>query len=607
MNRRLLKTMLLIFLSILMFIPFVAAATDDQDRTYVKAYYPDLDTAHTTIKTFQPSPPEVNYDEGYIVMFVTAEDKARLAETGFTFEDYAGYDPLDGQSADEGLWTIPGYTCYQTVEETFSFAEDLAEDYPNLAQWIDVGDSWEKSNNQGGYDMNVLILTNASISGSKPKLFITTAIHAREYTTAPLSYHFAKQLVENYETDADIRWILDYHEIHLMLHANPDGRKKAENGASWRKNTNQDYCGSNSSSTGADLNRNFDFMWGQVQGGSSSNPCDETYRGESAASEPEVQAIQDYMSKIFTDYNGSSPNNGAPEDAQGLYIDIHSYSELVLWPWGYTNQSAPNSTALQTLGRKFAYFNNYSPKQSVNLYATDGTTVDYAYGELGVAAFIFELGTKFFQECSTFENTILPDNLDALFYAAKVCRAPYMLAAGPEALSLSVSGTTLTATIDDTRFKGSESNQNIEEAEYYIDTPPWEQGATPIAMSASDGSFNETNESVTADLGYEQLGYEQHIIFVRGKDASGNWGPVSAVFYEGSTPDPDTDPDPDPDTDPDPDPDTDPDPDPDTDPDDDEVENGETISGISGSQTDMLIYYIDVPENATNLTVEVSG
>ena len=164
------------------------------------------------------------------------------------------------------------------------------------------------------------------------------------------------------------------------------------------------------------------------------------------------------------------------------------------------------------MGRRFAYYNDYSPKQLINLYATDGTTADYAYGELGIASMIFELGTKFFQECSTFENTILPDNLKALFYAAKVCRAPYMLPAGPDALSLSVSGTTLTATIDDTRFNGSESTQDIEEAEYYIDTPPWEEGATPIAMSASDGSFNEENESVTADLG--DAGAGKHIIFV---------------------------------------------------------------------------------------------
>jgi hypothetical protein len=57
-----------------------------------------------------------------------------------------------------------------------------------------------------------------------------------------------------------VTWLLDHHEVHLMLQSNPDGRKQAETGLLWRKNVNNDYC-SNSDSRGADLNRNFDFEW----------------------------------------------------------------------------------------------------------------------------------------------------------------------------------------------------------------------------------------------------------------------------------------------------------------------------------------------------------
>jgi hypothetical protein len=35
--------------------------------------------------------------------------------------------------------------------------------------------------------------------------------------------------------DPNITWLLDHHEIHLLLHANPDGRKQAESGKYWRK------------------------------------------------------------------------------------------------------------------------------------------------------------------------------------------------------------------------------------------------------------------------------------------------------------------------------------------------------------------------------------
>jgi carboxypeptidase T len=96
---------------------------------------------------------------------------------------------------------------------------------------------------------------------------------------------FAETLIEGYGVDADLTWLLDEHEIHLMLHANPDGRKQAETGLSWRKNTNENYCGATSTSRGADLNRNFAFQWGCC-GGSSGDACSSTFRGASAASEP---------------------------------------------------------------------------------------------------------------------------------------------------------------------------------------------------------------------------------------------------------------------------------------------------------------------------------
>ena len=87
-------------------------------------------------------------------------------------------------------------------------AEDIVAAYPDLAEWIDVGDSWEKTQNpNAGYDLNVLILTNKNIGGDKPVFYATSAIHAREYTTAELMTRFAEQLVEGYGNDADMTWL----------------------------------------------------------------------------------------------------------------------------------------------------------------------------------------------------------------------------------------------------------------------------------------------------------------------------------------------------------------------------------------------------------------
>jgi len=511
------------------------------DRWVVRAGFSD--PAMVAELAAWKEPWSVDYNKSFLVVDVNQVEYNWLVDAGFsveidpelTAEINRPRRPLPDQGGG-----IPGYPCYRTVEETFATAEALVASYPQFASWIDAGDSWEKTSAGGlpGYDMMVLRLTNSAIAGPKPSFFATSAIHAREYTTAELMTRFAEYLLNNYGTDADATWLLDYHEIHLMLHTNPDGRKQAETGILWRKNTNNNYC-SNTNDRGADLNRNFDFQWGCC-GGSSGSQCSETYRGPSAGSEPETQAVQEYMRLIFPDQRDDPLDDPAPEDATGVYIDIHSYSELVLWPWGFTGNPPPNSTDLQTLGRRLAYFNGYFPEQAIGLYPTDGTTDDFAYGDLGVAGYTFELGTAFFQGCSTFENTILPDNLPALIYAAKSARTPYMTPSGPEAINLALDnsaplpGTSveLTAVVDDTRSNntnGVEPSQNITAVEYYVDLPPWD-GGTPLPMTASDGNFNSTSEAVEATIDTTGFSAGRHILYVRGQDASNSWGPVTAIF-----------------------------------------------------------------------------
>jgi hypothetical protein len=228
-------------------------------------------------------------------------------------------------------------------------------------------------------------------------------------------------------------------------------------------------------------------------------------------------------------------------------MDMHSYGGLVLWPWGFDDLQTANGVALQTLGRKFAYFNDYAPQQAVELYPTDGATDDFAYGDLGVAAFTFEVGTTFFQGCSYFEQAVLPDNLPALVYAAKAARAPYQLPAGPQALAVTATpGTvaageplTLTATIDDTLYQqdfGAEPTQNIAAAEYFLDVPPWEAGASPLPMSPADGAFDAKTENVQVVVDTGGLSAGRHILYVRGRDQAGNWGTVSAIFVRTEAP-----------------------------------------------------------------------
>ncbi len=445
--------------------------------------------------------------------------------------------PLPGQGGG-----IPGFPCYRTVEETYATAELIVANHPDLASWIDIGDSWEKVQNAAnGYDLFVLKLTQSSVPGPKPVLFSSFAIHAREYTTAELGTRFAELLVDQYDVDPDVTWLLDHHEVHLLLQTNPDGRKRAEAGAFWRKNTNNDYC-SNTNDRGADLNRNFEYQW-NCCGGSSGSQCSTAYRGPSAASEPEIQALQAYVQSIFPDQRGPNLDDPAPADATGVALDVHSSGELILWSWGFNSNPTPNGTAIATLGRKLAYFNDHLPLQIRDFTLADGSSVDFYYGDLGVAGFGYELGTQFFESCSNFETNVLPGNLDSLLYAAKVARTPYLTPAGPEAHSAVAQpastdpGTLvqLTAVLDDTRFQdsnGTEPSQTIASAEAFVGVPPWSPGAVPIPMSSSDGTFDQEIETVEVELDTSGLPAGRHLLYVRGTDSAGHTGVVSAAFLE---------------------------------------------------------------------------
>ncbi len=442
---------------------------------------------------------------------------------------------------------IPGYHCYRTVRETYSTAQAIANRYPQLATWTAVGESWQKQNGSRRYDLMVLRLTNSATAGEKPVAFITSALHAREYTTAELMTRFAEYLVEAYGTDADTTWLLDHHDVHLMLIANPDGRKHAENGVAWRKNDNTDHCWQNVSPQwpGVDLNRNFDMDWGG--GGSSDFECAHTFRGDAAESEPETQAIVQYMQDLFPDARGPDDDDVAALDTSGIYLDIHSAGRLVLHPWSFTTAAPPNAQQLWRLARKLAFFNGYRPDHARGGlgYFASGTAKDYAYGALGRAAFTYELGTAHFESCSRFEERIVPDNFPSLVYALKVARTPYLTPAGPDAFDVQVGGgaasrgvppgttVALSATLDDGRFSrvnGAEAVQDIAAGEYYVDVPPWDAAADANALSPSDGSFDGTMEAATASIDTTGWDPGRHIVFVRARDSDHNWGAVTATF-----------------------------------------------------------------------------
>lgn len=505
-------------------------------ETVVRVFYQDRDQLTALAARFDVW--QVAQEDGYAILSVTDAQYREIISMGY---QVVIDEKLTAQASQ--ISSIPDFPCYRTVEETYASINSLNAQYPNLTAVTDIGNSWDKVTAGGpaGYDLYDLIITNESIAGPKPVFFLMSEIHAREYATAEIAIRFAEHLLQNYGVDPDITYFVDYHEVHIVPMTNPDGRKFAEGGDSWRKNTdNDDGCTYN---YGVDLNRNYSFKWGCC-GGSSGDCSDETYRGPSAGSEPETVAIQNLVLSLFPDQRGPGDTDPAPADATGLMITLHSAAGLVLWPWGWTYTNGPNASQLQTIGNKLAYYNGYTPQQSSDLYITDGTTDDWSYGVLGIASFTYEIAGTFFEPCGAFDSVDWPDNRDSLMYALRIPETPYMTGLGPDALNAASNPTMVapgdpvqaTATIND-QHNGS---QTITAAEYFVvplhsPTPAGDPG-TGTPMTAVDGNWNSSNEAVTASIDTTDLDTGAYLVAMRGKDLGNNWGPISTAYLFVSEP-----------------------------------------------------------------------
>jgi carboxypeptidase T len=454
------------------------------------------------------------------------------------------------------------YGGYLTADGYVQQLQDVAAAKPNLAVTYDVGDSWRKTQGLAtGNDLVAICITKQqpgdcqlSNTSTKPRFFVLGTVHARELSATELASRFVDHLTSAYGTDPDVTAVVDSTEVWVLPLANPDGREIAELGTVspylQRKNANnsQGTCAvppTGSSQHGIDLNRNFAWKWGGA--GTSANPCDLTFRGPSAASEPETTAIANLMFTLFPDQRGPAATDAAPLTTPGYMMSVHSYSNLVLLPWGDSLTKAPNDAGLRSAAFRTSAFNGYQAGQGGEiLYTTTGTTDDFLYGERGIASSTLEVGPAS-GTCGGFippyscQSGFWTTNRPALMHVAKMARAPYQLSLGPTTSAVAVSASsvtagtsvTLTATGNDAAYGtsgvGRPAAQTVNAGRYFVDTPPW-AGGTAVAMTASDGTFNATSEGVRATVPTTGLAAGRHQLFVQTRDRNGNWGAVSTVF-----------------------------------------------------------------------------
>jgi len=244
----------------------------------------------------------------------------------------------------------------------------LPATYPGKTSLFSVGNSYESR------PINVLKID----VGGSPKtkgLWIEGGIHDREWISPATVLCIIDKLLSLYGSDSDVTTILDNFEFYAMPVLNVDGYTYTwinANTRLWRKNRKP----SSMSCIGTDLNRNWAKGWGGT--GSSGSPCSSTYRGTSAFSEPETEHVSDYMdSKSAGFWKG--------------YINWHSYGQLWLSPWGYTNAATPDATDQNTLGSNCvaAIFAVHSKTYTAGpvystIYPASGIAPDWTYDHLGI-------------------------------------------------------------------------------------------------------------------------------------------------------------------------------------------------------------------------------
>ncbi len=293
---------------------------------------------------------------------------------------------------------------YHSYKELETDLKALQANYPQLARVHIIGKSVEGRNIYA-----LKVSDNVSQDEEEADTLFLGCHHAREWISVEVPYLLGKHLVENYATDTEVRRLVNQSEVWIIPLVNPDGLEYSiYYYRYWRKNRRLNADGS----YGVDLNRNYGYLWGFDNEGSSPEPSSAVYRGQAPFSEPETRAIRDFfLSKNFR-----------------ALVSYHSYSQIILYPWGYTTTPSAKDSVLREMAARMAELmapvngRVYSYGQAgASLYLTNGDTTDWAFGVAEIPAFTIELppidqlGGGFFNPEADIQ-AIFRENLPAALY-----------------------------------------------------------------------------------------------------------------------------------------------------------------------------------------------
>ncbi|XP_016083718.2 carboxypeptidase A5-like isoform X2 [Ornithorhynchus anatinus] len=211
------------------------------------------------------------------------------------------------------------FSSYHTIEEIYDWIDNFASENSNLVSKIQIGQSYEQR--------PLLVLKFSTGGSNRSAVWIDTGIHSREWITHATGLWTANQIVSEYGKDPVLTSILDTLDIFLEIVTNPDGFAYTHSeDRMWRKTRS---INPGSSCSGVDANRNWDSNFGGT--GSSDDACSDDYHGPSPHSEVEVKSIVDFVL-----------GHGNIK----AWISIHSFSQLLMFPYGYKLELTPDHQEL---------------------------------------------------------------------------------------------------------------------------------------------------------------------------------------------------------------------------------------------------------------------
>ncbi len=350
----------------------------------IKIYNNDL-SDHSILHSLGIDVDHIYKTDQYIQFVISQYDLDKLILENITYEVihedieefYKSRLIQNYSSRDFNYGSMGGYYTFQEIEENI---DELISLYPNIiSEKISIGFSLEGRNIWA-----LKVSDNPNINEQEPQALYTGLHHSREPMSYMNLFYFMHWLGENYETDLLAQHLVNNRELWFIPAINPDGLVYNETiapggGGMQRKNT-RDTC--SGTPIGVDLNRNYGYLWGYDNEGSSPDGCNETYRGTSPFSEPETQAVRDFVNQHDFKIN----------------FNYHSYSDLLIYPFGYeyeNNAPQEDIDIFIEYGQDMVQYNGYTLGTGPDLlYPVNGDACDWMYGEANIFSYTPEIGSN---------------------------------------------------------------------------------------------------------------------------------------------------------------------------------------------------------------------